>query len=357
LIDNDPTFDRNDVIGNTLTQLQQDDKTWALPLSIEPQMLEYDSAQFQNAGVPEPLDGWTVETFVDALKMLKPYDTDPTPFQPNDQSGSYLMMLIASFGGLPLDYRTDPPTVNFTDPTTVDAIRQVLDLISAGYIDYSSLADFAGGADPNSTPAITTNTFNQFRGQRPPALDGTTQEDTQIMTTYPEGTQYGVIAYQITTGYISATAQNPDAAYRFLSLVARNPQLFSGMPARQSLVNDPTVAAEQGENVAAMYQKIDALLRASNTIVFPTFTEGRGGAATSMMVSYWLRQAFDDYINNGTDLDTALADAEATTLAYQDCVSSVVIDTTAEVQDQRRQQFEAISQCATSVDPSFTLGG
>ncbi len=357
LIDNDPTFDRNDVIGNTLAQLQQDDKTWALPLAIEPQMLEYDMTQFQNAGVPEPLDGWTVEAFVDALKMLKPYDTDPIPFQPNDPSGSYLMMLITAFGGLPLDYRTDPPTVNFTDQATVDAIRQVLDLVAGGYINYSALSNFTGGGDPTSTPAITTNTFNQFRGQRPPNPDGTTQEDTQVMTTYPEGSQYGVIAYEITTGYISATAQNPDATYRFLSLVARNPQLFSGMPARQSLVSDPSVAAAQGENVAAMYQKIDALLRSSNTIVFPTFTEGRGGAATTYLVSYWLRQAFDDYVNNGADLDTALADAQATTLAYQDCVSSVTIDTTLDVQEQRRQQFEGIAQCATSVDPSFTLGG
>ncbi len=70
--------------------------------------------------------------------MLKPYDTDPAPFQPNDPSGSYLLMLIAAFGGLPIDYRTDPPTINFTDAATVDAIRQVLDLAKDGYIAYTT---------------------------------------------------------------------------------------------------------------------------------------------------------------------------------------------------------------------------
>lgn len=357
LLDTDPTFDRNDVIGNTLAQLQQDNKTWALPLAIEPQMLEYDPDQLARAGVPEPLNGWTVDTFVDALRMLKPYDTDPTPFVAEDPSGSYIMMLIAAFGGLPLDYRTDPPTVSFTDPATVDAIRQVLDLAAQGYISYGGLQSFQI-ADPATatTPAITTNTLNQFRGPQPPGMEGATQS-TQVMTTYPQGSQYGVIAYEITTGYISATTQNPDAAYRFLSEVSRSPQLFSGMPARQSLTSDPDVVAAQGAEIVAVYQQLDALLRSPNTIVFPTFTMGRGGGGLSMIQSYWLRRAFDRYVTEGADLELELADAEALTLAYLECTQSVTVDASATGGEQMGRQFELIGQCATSVDPTFSMGG
>ena len=357
LLDTDPTFDRNDVIGNTLAQLQQDSKTWALPLAIEPQMLEYDPEQFARAGVPEPLNGWTVDAFVDALRMLKPYDTDPTPFVAEDPSGSYIMILIAAFGGLPLDYRTDPPTVNFTDPTTVDAIRQVLDLAAQGYISYGGLQSFQI-ADPGAAtvPAITTNTLNQFRGPQPPGMEGATQS-TQVMTTYPQGSKYGVIAYEITTGHISATAQNPDAAYRFLSEVSRSPQLFFGMPARQSLTSDPDVVAAQGAEIVAVYQQLDALLRSPNTIVFPTFTMGRGGGGLSMIESYWLRRAFDRYVTEGADLELELADAEELTLAYLECAQSVTIDVFQTGGDQMRQQFELIGQCATSVDPTFSMGG
>ncbi len=353
LIDNDPTFDRNDVIGNTLVQLQQDNRTWALPLAIEPQILQYDQEQFIWAGVPEPTNGWTVDAFVDALRMLKPYDTDPVPFAATDTSGSYIMMLIAAFGGLPLDYRTDPATVNFTDPATVDAIRQVLDLVKAGYISYGGMTDFGTPENP-TVPAITTNTFNQFRG---PGPMGQADEQTLITTTFPQGSQYNVIAYEITTGYISATAQNPDAAYRFLSEVARNPQLFSGMPARQSLTSDPDVIASQGEEVVAVYQQIDALLRSSNTIVFPTFTTGRGGGGLSMMLSYWLRQAFDQYVEEDADLDTALADAQAITLAYVECVNAITVDTSTDAPEQMGAQFQAIANCAASVDPTFSFGG
>ncbi len=357
LLDTDPTFDRNDVIGNTLTQLQQDNKTWALPLAIEPQMLEYDPDQFARAGVPEPLNGWTVDAFVDALRMLKPYDTDPTPFVAEDPSGSYLMMLIAAFGGLPLDYRTDPPAVNFTDPATVDAIRQVLDLAAQGYISYGGLQSFRL-ADPGTTttPAITTNTLNQFRVLRLPGAGNTTQS-TQVTTTYPQGSQYGVIAYEITTGYISATAQNPDATYRFLSEVSRHPRLFSGMPARQSLTSNPDVVAAQGAEIVAVYQQLDALLRSPNTIVFPTFTTGRGGGGLTMIQSYWLRRAFDRYISEGADLELELAEAEALTLAYLECTQSITVDVSETSGQQMGRQFELIGQCATSVDPTFSMGG
>ncbi len=354
LLDTDATFDRNDIIGNTLSQLQRDNKTWGLPLAIQPQMLQYDPQQFAQAGVPEPLNGWTVDAFVDALYRLKPYDTDPTPFVPADPSGSYLLMLIAAFGGLPLDYRTDPPAVNFTDEETVEAIQQVLDLAVQGYISYSAQATFSMAGTDSSSPAITTNTMNQFRPAMP-GPDRGTQSDTAL-TTYPQGSRYNAVAYEITAGYISATAQNPEAAYRFLSAVARTPQLFSGMPARGSLVSDPAVIAAQGADVVAAYQQLDALLRAPNTIVFPTFGAGRGGGELTMVVSYWLRRAFDRYVLEGADLETELAEAEQLTLAYLECAQGIAVDQEADTPEQRFQQFEALRQCATSVDPEFGQG-
>ncbi|NLX11097.1 MAG: extracellular solute-binding protein [Chloroflexi bacterium] len=355
LIDSDVTFDRNDVIGSTLAQLQQDNKTWALPLAVQPQLLQYNREKFAQAGVPEPVDGWTVDAFVDALRMLKPYDTDPAPYQPNDPSGAYLLMLIAAFGGLPIDYRTDPPTINFTDPATVDAIRQVLDLAVAGYIDYAELSNF-GVVEINldDLPPISSDMFGPLR--RPMRPDGTIEADPQGTALYPQGSQYNPLAYEITTGYISATAQNPDAAYRFLSEVARSPQVLSGMPARASLASDPAVIAAQGEDVAALYQQLDALLRAPNTIVFPTFGIGRGGGGMSMMLSNWLRQAMDSYVTEGADLETALAEAEALTLAYLECVAQITLDTSTDAVMPGGEQFRQMAECAALVDPSFGQG-
>ncbi len=353
LIDNDPSFDRNDVIGNTLAQVQQDNMTWALPLAIQPQLLEYNVQLFNMAGVPEPTTGWSIEAFVDALHQLKQYDTDPTPFQPNDPSGSYLLMLIAAYGGLPVDYRTDPATINFTDPATVDAIRQALDLVSQEYIGYSSLSQTVQTLSFNISerPAISTMTLNRFV-----RIAGGPQDQQQPVTsytTYPQGTQYSTIAYEITTGYISATAQNPDAAYRFLSAVAGSSNLFSGIPARQSLLSSYTGEMDAA-TLAALYQQINTLLNNPNTIVFPTFTQG-GGSITSMFQSYWLFKAFDNYLA-GSDLQSELENAQMITQTYLDCVASYTPDTT--TTDQAGGgMFEQISTCATSADPTFTMGG
>lgn len=363
LIDTDLTFDRNDVIGNTLAQLQSDNKTWALPLAIQPQMLEYDSEQFAWAGVPEPTNGWTADAFTDALRMLKSTNPDTVPFAANDPSGAYIMMLIGAYGGLPLDYRTDPVTVNFTDTANVDAIRQVLDLARDGYISYSALTNVVGGAievlQGGETSAITTNTMSQFNVRIPggPDFPGGAEAVTLLTTTYPQGSTFGVISYEITTGYISATAQNPDAAYSFLSAVARSPQLFSGMPARQSLVYDPVVAAAQGPEIVAVYQQLDTLLRNPNTIVFPTYSAGRGRSATNFIEGYWLNRAMDRYVLEDADLEYELAEAEMLTLAYQDCAASIVVDDTGAGQGENFGLFQQIQQCATSVDPDFTLGG
>lgn len=353
LLGADPTFDRNEIIGNTLAQLQQDNKIWALPLAIQPQMLQYNPEMLAWAGVPEPVSGWTADSFTDALRMLKLYDTDPAPFAPADPSGSYLLMLITAYGGLPLDYRTDPPTVNFTDPVTVGAIRQVLDLASAGYISYSALAQDAVTFSSVTDAAITTNTLNQFQGAR---LGGsaTTTQTNWTLALYPRGSQYNALAYEITTGYISATSQSPEAAYRFLSLVARNPQLFTGMPVRQSLVNDPAVVATQGSEMAAVYQQLDALLRSPDTIIFPTFTQGRG-SVTRLVENTWLYRAFDSYVLTGTDLEQALADAQLTTLAYQDCVAGIVVDP-GSAPDATFQMGQLMLECAASVDPSLAAG-
>lgn len=354
LIDNDPSFDRNDVIGNTLAQVQQDNMTWALPLAISPQLMEYDPQQFALAGAPEPTGGWSIDAFVDALHMLKQYDAESTPFQPNDPSGSYLLMLIAAYGGLPVDYRTDPVTLNFTDPATVDAIRQALDLVSQAYIGYSSLSQTVQTLSFNISerPAISTMTLNRFV-----RIAGGPQDEQQPVTsytTYPQGTQYSTIAYEITTGYISATAQNPDAAYRFLSAVAGSSNLFSGIPARQSLLSSYTGDIDSS-TLALLYQQVSTLLNNPNTIVFPTFTQGRG-SITSMFQSYWLFQAFDNYLA-GADLETELANAQTITQAYLECVASFTPDTTTPDQQGGGQMFQQISQCATSADPTFTMGG
>jgi ABC-type glycerol-3-phosphate transport system substrate-binding protein len=360
LLDTDPGFDRNDMLTGILPQVQQNNMTWALPLTIQPQAMSYNPDMLALAGVPEPVNGWTTDTFIDALNQLVPYmDEETAPFSPNDPSGAYLLQLIGAFGGLPIDYRTDPVTLNFTDPATINAIQQVLDLAKNDLMTYESTGmgggrGFAIGGD--STTAITTNVISQITRQA--GFRPGSEQTTMISTLYPQGSQGGFVAFDITTAYISSTTQSPEASYRFLSAVAEHPELFGGMPVHQSQINDPAVMATQDANTTALFAQLDTLLQNPNTVVFPA-NSGIGGLSTNFITEYWLRAAFDAYINEDADLQLELETAQITTQAYLECIETTAESDLADANstDEMMNSFMVMAECAQTVDPNIQLMG
>ncbi|MHB8751861.1 MAG: ABC transporter substrate-binding protein [Aggregatilineales bacterium] len=203
LADSDPTFNKADFIGSTLTQMTRANKLWGMPIQLEPAVMIYNSQVFKQLGVPTPTN-WTIDSFTSALKTLR---TDPKalpPFVPfaKNQDGTSLLMLITAYGGLPIDYRTTPPTINFTSPETVTAIQEVLDLVKQGYMQYAPLGSFAS---PDNAPGLTTGAtlyadtlnVNTF-----PAGSSTPYKP----TLYPSGSKYTAVSYSIGSAYISAKA-------------------------------------------------------------------------------------------------------------------------------------------------------
>jgi ABC-type glycerol-3-phosphate transport system substrate-binding protein len=357
-LDTDPTFDRDDVIGTSLTQLEKDNKTWGFPVIIQPQIMWYNYDSFLRDGAIPPGNTWTLDQFSDSLRALRFDPNDPPPFVPNSFGGTYLLMLIAAYGGLPLDYRTEPPSVNLTDPLTVDAIRQVLDLAKAGYIAYEELGSFQSGGSGGGERAIFDASLNTqaFREQ----VAG--QDNAYRVTTFPYGTQYNAASYNVGAAYISAKTVNPEACYRWISSVARHPEVLSAMPVRRSYIDDPLVTASQGADVIEMYRAIAAALDNPNTIIFPSPFNGivsPGG----LVIQLWLYRAFDTYVLQDGDLDTALVDAESFITAYQECIADIppFDPATYSTQLQQITYFLQYTNCAVKIDSSlsslFSFGG
>ncbi|MEO8609576.1 MAG: hypothetical protein ABI690_16915 [Chloroflexota bacterium] len=352
-MDADPTFDRNDVVGGVLAQMQRDNKTWALPIVIQPEGLKYDGDAFNRAGIPAPENGWTINNFNDALKTLKPTADDKAPFASTSIGDTYLLLLIAANGGLPLDFRTKPPTINFSDPATVAAIQQVLDLAKDGYIKYSQLAGDSlvtafGGAGGGDLTSIYTQSLSGFAFGPGGGNAASGASDNYHLTQYPTGSQFNGATYSIGTAYVSATSQNGEACYRWLSTLSRHPELFTGMPARRSFLDDPAVTASQKPDETAFYKQYDALLSDPNTISFPSLLSD--GSPQNFLMQRWLDKAFDDYVLHDGDLAGDLATAETYVKAFVDCTASIPpYDPATTGQLAYVQQYLA---CATKVDPS-----
>jgi ABC-type glycerol-3-phosphate transport system substrate-binding protein len=321
LMATDANFDPADFLPSTLAAVQRNNQTYALPIGLLPFVLRYNSERLAAVNLPEPTNTWTVEQFADALRVLQPTNQGQPPFADTDSGGSYLLVLIAGYGGLPLDFRTSPPTINFTDPAAVEAIRQVLDLARGGLIHYDALGSFEGGSRGG---------FNQNTAVYPTMLNGLgrkvapgTPPDNPVL--FPGGHQYNGMAYDLGTAYISAQSQNPEACYRFISTIAQHPELFSTMPVRRSLLDNPAFQSSTNPDVMALYNQVATVLGEPNTVTFPAFADEAN--VSDFILEHWLFEAFDRYVLNDGDLETALANAQQMAQAYQTCaVNLPVID-------------------------------
>jgi ABC-type glycerol-3-phosphate transport system substrate-binding protein len=353
-IDADPTFDKADVVGDVLTQISREGKLWAYPFVIEPAILKFNAQSFNNAGAVMPAAGWTVDEFNNAVRTLKINPDDPAPFADNGTGGVHLLIMVAAYGGVPLDSRTNPPTIAYTDPKNVDAIRQVLDLAKDGYLKYTRLANFLGGGifgggGNAGLPAITTDNLSAFGIRFGPPVGGESGDETYRATTYPRGTEFTGASFNIGIGLVSATAQSPEGCYRFFNAIAGNAKLLGAMPARRSLIGDASAA--QGEDLAALYSEIDRLLSDPTTIIFPSLFSG-GASPTGFLLQYWLFQAFDKYVLEDKDLETELDRVEVMSRDFQACAGPIELPDFGD-QQAARDYIKAFGKCATDVDPTL----
>ncbi len=333
LLDVDPTFDRADVVGGALRDVQRANHVYGFPLTLKPLTLRYNIQQFKQAGLATPVNGWTIDQFIDALKALKTAQPDKNPFHPYlNASGDYLFMLIAAYGQLPIDWRTDPPTINYTAPATVDAIRQVLDLAKNGYIDYSPTAAFVFNITSPYTSGMFVDDFSAFGG-------GDTSGYAQVM--FPVGSKYAPISYMLNAAYISAKTALPDACYRWIKALSDHTDLIGGIPARRSVINAPRTEATDGKEAVTTYNAFADQLNAPNTIVMHTESIG--------IANKWLNRAFDNYVLHDADLESELRDAEQYTKAYFMCIAGP----DAETDPNNPAAIFVDDKCANKIDPTF----
>jgi ABC-type glycerol-3-phosphate transport system substrate-binding protein len=327
LLSADPNFDPNDMLNGAMAQVQSEGQTWALPISVMPYVLRYDPAALAGAGITVPPEGWTINQFVDALNVIEPLVGDVPAFYTFDPNGTNLLMLVAAFGALPLDPRTDPPTVDFTSPATVDAIRQALDLAKNKTMNYEEMA--------RAMRSFTLNPPEDARAIYGDSLNFVDDSSRTALTPFPHGDLYTPLTYEVSTAFISATAQNPEACYRWISTIAQHPELFTGMPARRSLIGSEALLAAQGASNVATYQQVEAALSSPETVVF---------SSGNLISRLWLLRAFDRYVLQNADLQTELAAAETFTKDYLACVGAIPPDAPAFPTKR--------DDCAVTVDPT-----
>ncbi|MEO1290851.1 MAG: extracellular solute-binding protein [Chloroflexota bacterium] len=331
LIFSDPNYDVADLPFGALELTQLNGITYGLPITIQPQMLQYNPDTFAQAGVPEPIGGWTISEFGDALAALDDVlDDDVAPFTSLAFDNTYLLMLVASQGGLPIDTRTNPPTLDFTSDTTLSAVELVLEWVDAGYIDQTETGGPGGGGAGfvlGSGESPITPTF--FTGFSNPDLN---------FTTYPSGSTFTPLAFDVGAGYISIDSDIPEACFRWLSYISRQPELFTGaMPAQVSLIDRPEVQESLGQDTLEAYRTIASQMNEFNVINFN---------ATDPFLTTWLTRAMETYLAEDIELRPELEDAQLYTSDYLACTANIELELNI-------QLFQDLTACVEQVDAAI----
>jgi ABC-type glycerol-3-phosphate transport system substrate-binding protein len=302
LLQADPDFDPEDVIGDVLLEGQRDAATYAIPYSISPMMMRYDRALFAEAGLPEPDGSWTVSEFVDSLRHLAEF-TDGAPLWPNVNDASFWEMLMVAYGAVPIDYSTEPPSLHLADEAVIPVVQQVLDLGKSGLIDYQVMTTFFG--------------YGQLLDYRPALIADylrleTFNPETTGFVSFPEGIEQSPVSFYTESSFIFADAQYPEACYRWLREITRHPELYRAMPAYHSLLDTPSTQVLFGETGVAAFQRIAAMLEAPNRVL-----------VRNMMVDeLFVTRAYDRYVLEDADLATELQNAVVLTEAYWHCMET-----------------------------------
>lgn len=351
----DANFNPNDMVAGTMEQVMRDGMTWALPMSLAPLTMWYDPTAFETAGLPMPTNNWTVSQWEDAMRTL--YNGEDAVFQTQNWGGNYILMLAAAYGGVPMDYSTQPASIS-PDAAAINAVMEVLDLAKEGLIDYQELVSNSGGMYMNEVTMFDSILMpNDWR------LDNRGEEFGQPhrVVMFPSGADFTPVSYTLAVAFISAQSPAADACYRWLSFIANRPELLGGMPARSSAFEASLDFINDGEDVVQFYREFDAALRDGNALIMPqAYGNSTDNVAISIgdyLATLWLYKAFDNYVLNDGDLETELLAGQALQADFATCIEGIPVMTYAEFGQDRQEEFEdyyfQFVECAVAVDPDL----
>ncbi|MEQ8676777.1 MAG: hypothetical protein RLP44_22595 [Aggregatilineales bacterium] len=362
LLNVDPNFNPDDFLPGVLESVQIGGTVYGYPVTVQPVVMWINPTRFEEAGLPVPEGSWTLSAFNDALVTLASLreDTD-MPVVRSDLYGSTgMMMLIASYGGLPIDYNTDPPTYNLMEAQNLAAIEQVVAYARDGLIDYSGLlsnsSTFFGGIPDNDLIVIDVLGDQSFRLQTQEQLN----EYPLQPITFPSGI-YTPVAYSVGMAQIMSASLNIQPCYDWIISITENPELLTGMPAQQSALENPALIAQYGEDIVAFYRELTTSLTAPDTVLMPNIY----GGVPSTTQGAWIEPAFfykalDNAILEDADLETELTRAEENIAMFRECSSGIEQLTQEEVtalyEDDQEAGFAYIRQfvdCAVTILPEL----
>ena len=268
-------LDLTDFYAGPLAQFQWQEQTWGLPDTAAPDLLFYNKALFDAAGVAYPTDAWTFEDMRQAAIQLTLDDqgrnaADPS-FEPTKivqwgWNGGLTFFwqrhLVRGWGG---DFcaNADCTLMNFTAPATLEAVNWWVKLVT---VDHATLYDPYGGSQTGipGDPFLAGKAamgYNGFFAVGQLNSSGAIDYDIAQPLLGADGKRYTPLS---TNGYmIAANSEHPQEAWALVQALVEPTFLADtwgkpghAVPARRAVaaavINPDQAPQNQAAIVAAM---------------------------------------------------------------------------------------------------------
>lgn len=262
--DSTPAAKLDDYFPAILKTAQYDGKTFGLPWISQPVMLYYNPALFEAAGVAEPDESWTWDTFRDAAAKL----TDPAAgvYGTSFNAWPPIHMFIWQAGGDTIS--ADLASCPIDSPEAIEAATFYSDIIyNEAYAVPEATIQEQGFAE-----MVKAGKVAMFYGGATDDLDFAAKKDPANavikMALVPSGPKSRTTFAWTASTVVNAASENPDAAYKALVGLTEGIHHWKIVAPRTSLATEDTIAAsvpDKGPSAPIIVQAL-ADMRSFNVI-------------------------------------------------------------------------------------------
>jgi multiple sugar transport system substrate-binding protein len=240
----DPTFQPDDFYPGVLESFQWEGGAWALPLTVDFELIFFDKDAFDEAGESYPEPGWTWDDLLAKAKALTVREGDEVIRWGFVQPWPSHVPFIKGRVGPLSDWSTDPPTPHFDRPEVVEAVRWYTDL----YLK-EQVTPYLEPPEPDEEGRVTVVEGQNLIDDGQAAM---WRESSGSWEWRKQQYNLGVVPFPVDapdsrTSFfwaqglsMSAGTAHPDAAWRWMDFLSRQPGQSLGsfelsLPARRSV--------------------------------------------------------------------------------------------------------------------------
>jgi multiple sugar transport system substrate-binding protein len=252
-VDQGDGFDLEDFYPATVASCRLEGQIWAIPASVDLEVLYYRKDLFDQSDVPYPRNGWTWNEFMEAAIAISNPDEDIYACAPDAMQ---VIPFIYQHGGRLLNNWENPTRTTFDDPLTIEALEWYAGLIH----NYDAIP----------TPEELVKTFGQDASQAYMWQQGKAgmyfgnlrdkggeqwgqggRWDWEWgMVTLPKDREEATMGF-VQSYAISAETVHPDACWKWISFLSEQMH-YRLMPARRSLAESAEYEEQAGPEEAAV---------------------------------------------------------------------------------------------------------